>query len=223
MKIQRVNHQFRWRLALVLAVSALLILAVPAQTAPADRSTNFVFDIDTFEPIDGSVSRMVRTDHSLSMTIRTSGLEPGHTYTIWWVVFNHPDECITAPGETVQCGEPDVIAEFMGESDAGVTLAPATGNVVGTSGHGNFGASLRVGDDRDVILGGPLSNPREAEVHLVVRDHGPMNPAWMPDQIHTFGGGCDQADPGYPPPLVGQGVAGDFACVEPQFTFHVVD
>lgn len=223
MKVQRVSPHFRWRPALLLAITAVMLLALPAQAASADLSTNILYDLQTLEPIPNSASKLVRTDNGLAMTIRTSGLEPGHAYTVWWVVFNNPEECITDPEGDVKCGEADILAELMGESGAAPTVAPAAGNVAGGSGKARFGAFLRVGDDRDVLVGGPLTNPRGAEIHLVVRDHGPLNPAWLPDQIQTFGGGCDQEHESYPPVFRGEGVPGDFVCVEPQFTFHVVD
>jgi hypothetical protein len=225
----RPRIRFRLRIALLLSVVAMLLLAAPVRATPLDRSSNVLYDFMTGEPINGSNSKLIRTDFGLAMTLRTLELEPGHAYTIWWVVFNRPEACSGGPTEgplvgMFECGETD-----LGNPDVELTLAVASGNVAGASGRGNFGSFLRVGDARDVIgqgaplFSGPLTNPRGAEVHLVVRDHGPLNLAWMPDQIRTFGGGCDQDDPSYPPFLVGEGVAGDFVCVEPQFTFHVAD
>jgi hypothetical protein len=217
---QALRRPSQRRVALLLAAAALLLFAIPVQAARADRSTTMLFDMMTGDPVAGSVSSIVRTDTGVSITVGTSGLMPGHTYTIWWVIFNDPSLCFDGPADgSFACGMGDLL--LMGGAAEG-TLAYASGNVVGRSGKGNFGASLQDGDTSGVIDGGDgLTNPRGAEIHLVVRDHGPKNPEWMPDQIHTFGGGCDQNDPGYPPPLVGEGVAGDFACFDPQFTVHV--
>jgi hypothetical protein len=216
------RRRSRFRAAILLAAAALLLLAIPAYAARADRSTTMMYDMVTGDPVPGSVSTLVRTNNNVSFTIRTVGLEPRHTHTIWWVIFNDPSLCIDgAPDGSFQCGMGDLLV--MGGAAEG-TLAHATGNVVGGSGKGNFGASLRVGDTSGVIDGGDgLTNPRGAEIHLVVRSHGPKNPEWMPDQIHTFSGGCDQDHGTYPPPFVGEGVAGDFVCFDPQFTVHVAD
>lgn len=157
------------------------------------------------------------------MTIRTTDLVPGHTYTVWWVVFNNPGDCEAGTAE-VACGEGDLFSESVD-----LTLASAAGSVASGSGHASFASFLRVGDTSNLVgeetplMSGPLTNPRGAEVHLVVRDHGPLNPAWLPDQLQTFGGGCDQEHPTYPPFLRSEGVPGNYVCVEPQFTFHVAD
>lgn len=223
MAVPSVRFLLRPRIALLVALAAIVLLAIPAQAAPVDRSTNVLFDSETGAVIEGSRSTLVRTDHGLAMTIRTRDLQPGHTHTVWWVVFNNPQDCEDGAGE-VACGEGDLVSP-----DVDLTLAPAAGNVAGGAGHSAFGGFLRVDDTRNLVgegtplMTGPLTNPRAAEVHLVVRDHGPVNPEWMPDQIQTFGGGCDQEHPTYPPFLQGEGVPGDFVCVEPQFTFHVVD
>lgn len=36
-------------------------------------------------------------------------LIPGRAYTVWFVYFNNPSNCITAPGTTNPCGPPDLI------------------------------------------------------------------------------------------------------------------
>lgn len=223
MLASRFRSRSRLRISLLIAIAALVLLAFPAQAAPVDRSTNVLFDFETGDPIEGSRSTLLRTDVGLVMTLQTSNLDPGHAYTIWWVVFNNPDSCEDGIGEAA-CSEGDLVSP-----DVNLTLAPAAGTIVGGSGHGSFGGFLRVGDSSDLVgegtplMTGPLMNPRGAEVHLVVRGHGPVNPEWMPDQIQTFGGGCDQEHPTYPEFLQGNGVPGDFVCVEPQFTVHTAD
>jgi hypothetical protein len=214
-------NRSRSRIAVLMAIAVMLLLAIPVQAAPAIRSSNTLFDAATGDPVIGSASSLVRTDNGLSMNIRTSGLPAGHTYTVWWIIFNDPDSCEHGIEGVVQCGEGDLL--LFGGSAAGV-VGHATGNVVGGNGKSSFGAHLKVGDTDgfiDAFVGhNGLTNPRGAEVHLVLRDHGPKIPEFMPDQIHTFAGGCDQSE--LPPPLQ-LGVAGDFDCIDTQFTFHVID
>jgi hypothetical protein len=171
----------------------------------AERSESAVYRFEDMSAVPGAVSTLVRHDAGISMTLRTSELEPGHTYTIWWVIFNAPDACV---GEET-CVEADL---FNPDAQPGVHYA--AGNVVGGSGRGHFGGALRVGDTADAILGGPLTAPRAAEVHLIVRSHGPAVPGIIPEQIHTFGGGCD-GESGGPPGAEG------FACFDPQFSVHI--
>lgn len=59
----------------------------------------------------------------------------------------------------------------------------AVGHIVGASGKGNFSAHLSIGPN--------FSNPLTAEVHMVLRSHGPAVPGMIPEQIHTWDEGCD--------------------------------
>jgi hypothetical protein len=216
---QRIAHR-----ATLLAIVLSVLLAIPALGAPADRSTNVLYDMETAEPVEGSSSSLVRTNSGLSMTVRTTGLTPRHTYTVWWVVFNNPDACEHGmPQLGFACGEADLFDDNgHPNAETGAAVGYAAGNVVGNSGKSGFGSSLKLHDDSGFLFG-MLTNPRGAEIHFVVRDHGPKNPEWMPRQIHTFEGGCmpvfdedgNQID-GDPLLEPGEG----FPCFDPQFTFH---
>jgi hypothetical protein len=168
--------------------------------APAAKDTVDVIDFNTGVSIDSgvAVSNLVRTNHGVSMTLDTNGLEPG-AYTNWFVIFNHPENCGTFP-----CGESDV--DPTDANGVGSSVLFATGNVVGSSGIGGFAAHLSEGNTKGALFGPGLLDARAAEVHLVVRYHGPMIPTLMPAQINSVGGGC-----GF----------GLFACVDVQAAVHV--
>jgi hypothetical protein len=168
--------------------------------APAAKDTVDVIDFNTGVSIDSgvAVSDLVRTKHGVSMTIDTSGLEPG-AYTNWFVIFNHPENCGGVP-----CGEGDL--DPSNANGVGSSALFATGNVVDSSGLGGFGAHLSEGNTSGALFGPGLLDARAAEVHLVVRYHGPVIPALMPGQIHSVGGGC------------GPGL---FACKDVQAAVHV--
>ena len=53
-----------------------------------------------------------------------------------------------------------------------------------------------------------------AEIHIVIRDHGPDNQGLLDEQLHTFGGGCNNA-----PSALDSG--GTYTCVDEQFSIHV--
>jgi hypothetical protein len=197
--------------AVLLAVALTVLLAVPAQAAPPDRSSGPMYVFGDEAEIDSTNSTLNRRDNGVSMNIRTRDLDPGHTYTVWWVIFNNPDACVGA------CSGDD-----LENDEAGPAMGYAAGNVVGNSGRSGFGSSLKV-DDGTGFAFGMLTNPRGAEIHLVVRDHGPLNPEWMPDQIKTFGGGCDQDHGSYPEDMQGAGVAGDYVCSNAQVSIHMAD
>lgn len=171
----------RRSLALTLALLGTLaaaIGAVPAQAGasgphhhdpPAHRyDRGEVTGID-----DGArtgVSVLHRSRRGVRAVLRTSGLDPRHAYTVWAVVFNHPEHCDGACDST-DLTNPDV---------EGVSTW-LTGRVAGR-GPTVFAGRLRVGDE--------LTNPTGAEIHLIVRTHGPVIRGLRREQITTLNGGC---------------------------------
>jgi hypothetical protein len=54
-----------------------------------------------------------------------------------------------------------------------------------------------------------------AEIHLVINDHGPMIPEFMPGMIHTYRGGCADSSPFpaiFPATALADGVVGPNTC-----------
>lgn len=173
-------------------VIALLATTSVATAEPASISTEPVIDFATGGAV--GVSQLVRNDNGITMNYRASGLEPGTVATIWWVIFNNPDECATTP-----CGEAD-----LANPDVDASVFFAAGHVIGGSGRANYGAGLpqdrlTVDPDPDanqLIVGdGILKDARGAEVHLVLRTHGPKIPHLVHQMVQTFDAGCTTAPP----------------------------
>ncbi|MPY80681.1 MAG: hypothetical protein GEV04_20000 [Actinophytocola sp.] len=200
---------------------ALVALAMGMTTAPVaaaatERSTSPVLTVPPPAPSVVGSSTLVRTDNGISATLRTTGLEPGHAVTMWWVVFNDPDGCEAGFPGISRCGPEDAHA-----GRGGVSPNHATGHVIDADGTGEFGSHLRVGDTSRALAGPGLVNPHGAEVILVLKSHGPKIKGLVADQLHTFGGGCDDqsdAPPGTPPELLGE--PGQNDCAEVQFSVH---
>jgi hypothetical protein len=175
---------------LILAGLAAALGALPALAAPADRSTTVVHRFSDGSTVTGAWSSLVRTDHGASFTVNTSGLTAGDAVTVWWVVFNKPENC--THGELgYRCGAGD-LPPFGGDNSADTSVFWATGHVIGGSGQGQFGGYTTTGDPRGQVLFGPgLTNPRGADIHFVVRTHGAAIPSMLPHQIMSFEGACD--------------------------------
>ena len=131
-------------------------------------------------------AKLVRNNNGITMQFEANDLVPGYTYTIWWVIWNKPEECAGSP-----CSD----ADFALPVD--VEVMYAAGHVVGGSGKGKFSGHLKVGDDSESIndlfglpLVGGLQNARTSEVHLVLRSHGPKLPGLVNEQISSYLGGC---------------------------------
>lgn len=174
----------------VLAVALILgglaaLAAFNASAAPAQRSTANVQLFSDNSVVSGASSTITRTQSGVSMKLNTSGLEAGAAYTVWMVVFNAPANCSDGV-----CGEDDVLPP-PGNVAAEVSVARVAGRVITPSGAANFGGRLNVGDMSEVLFGPGLTNPLDAEVHLIVRGHGDPIPSFIDDQIHTVGGGCE--------------------------------
>ena len=132
-----------------------------------------------------------RNKNGVTANFKTSGLDPG-AYTLWFVVFNNPGDCEGEEG----CNEPDLFIEAV----KGEVLF-ATGHVVGNNGKGNFSARLNEGDNSgsvNSLFGIPdndgLRDSQAAEIHLVLRTHGPALPGMVNEQIGSYTGGCVEND-----------------------------
>ncbi len=147
------------------------LLSVASKSA-ADKSTVLIKDHNLNE-IMGSSSTLHRNKNGITVNFKTNGLIPGNAYTIWFVVF--------------------------GDEPGPPSSTHAAGHIIGGSGKGNFSGHLRVGDifDHPNIMT-VFNNPLTAEVHVVVRTHGPAQMGMIPDQLQTIDGGCTSGFPSGP-------------------------
>jgi hypothetical protein len=225
--------------AAVVAVAAAAIFASGsdgrAQEDANTTTSGVVWFQDRNNPpgaeVPGASTTLERTAEGINMTFDTSGLEPRHAYTVWWVIFNHPDAC-GAGG----CGVPDLEAALMsGENPAGISVMHAVGHLLGPSGTLHLGAHLPVRDTlgrcvtappfEDLCV--PLLDAFAAEVHLVLHDHGPRIPGLLDEQIGSFEGGCGSyvvpgaGDDGADLVVVEYSPHSDYACFSPQASAHL--
>ncbi len=168
------------------------------------KSVNRKSSADIISPISGvdvtGTSTLHRNKKGITVNFKAKGLTPG-AYTLWWVIWNYPELCAT-PNE---CGA-DADFEYDNAKLVGVDVLFAAGHVVGKNGVGNFSAHLNLNDASESIndiqglpvdIGG-LHNAQDAEVHLVLRTHGPKVPGVVNEQISSYEGGCDDPFLYYP-------------------------
>ena len=173
-----------------MAAMAMGLLAVPVQAAPATRDTvNMEFFATGALVAPGvATSTLVRNDNGVGMTIHTVGLPADTADTVWWVIFNNPGACSHGTFG-LRCGLGD-----LGVSAVKASVQFATGHLIGSDGVGDYGAYLREGDASDCASAAlpcnGLFDARTADVHIVVRTHGAPIAGSIPDQIHSFNGGC---------------------------------
>jgi hypothetical protein len=185
-------------------------------TSVVQRSN--LYDFITEDPLIGA-GILTRTAKEIWLSFSATDLDPSAAYSVWWVVFNKPNAC------TGGCGEDDLFDPAVKAS-----VFHAGGFVTSGEGSANINAHLRTGripNGSDVVIGegsvigGPDScgagvdcdtgikpglkkhRGKKAEVHVVVRTHGPAVAGWVEHQIGTFDGACgvcaDQSFLVFPP------------------------
>lgn len=197
---------------LTTTVAVLLViggLAWAAGGGPPEQETADVLTMAELEPVEGATARLVRGEATLATRTDTRDLDHRDVVTLWWVIFNHPEHCEHGEGD-VACGEGDLFDGADGPTGVEPTCVYADGSVVGGDGHARFIDRVAVGEVRDSCIeffvaavaeidgaDHGLTNPDGAEVHLVVRSHGPRLPGDVAEQRTTFDGGCEEfLDPG---------------------------
>lgn len=180
-------------LAVVLSAFALSG-AIPARAEPAERSIAGVQLFLNTTLVPGGWSSLVRTDRGINMTLHTTDLPPNSADTVWWVIFNAPQNC-AHPMAGNRCGLGDIFSNPAAEP----SVLYAAGHVLDAEGVGNFGGHLKLGDTSGCVpaaipphfpCNAGLTNPRGSDVMLVVRSHGDPIPGMVDAQISTFAGGC---------------------------------
>jgi hypothetical protein len=137
--------------------------------------------------IPSAGSTLFRTKDGVYFDFHSSSIGAGTAVSAWMAVFNNPEYCATSPCTPADFDNP--------KTDA--TLLNTGGVVVGPDRKLVFGAFRAVGDITGARpnfgTGNGLLQPLTAEIHLVLRSHGPaflMDPAALEEQLTTFFGGC---------------------------------
>ena len=175
------------KLSLSLLVSAFVVIStlssLTAQAGPASISTAPVVNLPDFTPVAGASSKIVRNDDGVTVSVSTT-VDPG-TYTMWMLLWNDPDSCTGGGG--LNCN-PTM-------DDPPDCVLFTAGHVVGNKGTLNYTGHRDVFDTSGFIGGvacaDGLTNPQGADIHLIIRSHGPKLPGQVTLQISTVGGGCD--------------------------------
>jgi hypothetical protein len=192
-----------------LVMGMLALLLAPPSLA---QQTQTIEPIITVSPvrwfadqveIEGAEAILTRMEHGISMTLSTTGLNPGDAYTAWWMIFNLPENC-SAP----DCGMNDVfvmdennhfILDGNGNKQlnrptieaAQISSLWAASNIVYADGTVNFEGRLPIGDTTgDVWFGHGLVDPMHAVIHIITRTHGPTIEGLLDEQLFTMMGGC---------------------------------
>lgn len=190
---ERTMIEMRRHFTMLLAVVAVLFAVVaPAVADEAELQTAGVnwhaqqAGMGKTGSVAGASAQIVRNDNGIAYKLSTTGLEGGNAYTLWLVVINNPSTCLATP-----CSAGEIINNPATDSQ----VRFAAGHVAGASGNGAFSGHVSEGPLSGWLPERSLEDAREAEIHLVVNDHGPATAEYMPGMIHTYRGGCSDASP----------------------------
>ena len=199
----------------LLVVGGVAVLVTPVTAGNKDVTTADVFEFDPFpvhgEQVEGAQARLKTDEEGANLQLKTSGLEPGTAVTVWWVLFNQPENCEGYPDTS--CGLAD-----LENPDVAAEITYATGTVIGRNGKANFKAELAVGHTDQEWFGNGFTNPTGAEIHAIVHTHGQVIAGLEDNMISTFRGGCGDDEmiaPGHP--AYDDGIPGPNKCEDLQF------
>lgn len=142
---------------------------------------------DTSVVVPASGTMLVRTRDNVFATLHTSGLTPGTVVTFWWAFFNSPGNCAALHCTPADLANPAVLG----------SVVSGGGRIIGADGTASFSVYRQAFDTTGVFTGlgtaQGLLEPQRAQIHLVLRTHGPANladPTILGQQLSLFNGGC---------------------------------
>ena len=137
------------------------------------------------------VSCLVRYRKGVLTVVKSNDLEPGEAVTLWWVLFNNPENC------TDGCGSDDFRTQSV-RAD----VMYADGEIIDNSGKRLFVSHRKIGDlsgsMASIFFEGKargIEDSFDTEVHAVLRTHGQVIPGLEDARTGTFNGDCQ----GFPP------------------------
>ena len=197
----------QWTLfGLLLILVSLLGISPQAEAQEGPEQTFQIMPLNptmgSIDPATGAV-RLNRTRNEIWGSVHVTDLNPNSAFTIWAVIFNRPEECLTNPAGPVRCGATDLAAVpnpvrasafNVGAFVTGFGNGTANVSVHIRSGAPPDGAFVLFGEgglnDNGVRPGLHAGNGFGAEVHLVIRTHGAILPGAITAQLSILNGGC---------------------------------
>ena len=170
--------------------------------ASAETQIAPVLSFSDLSTVANAEAYLDRIDHGLAARVSTNGLSPNHAFTLWWTIYNSPGNCTDSA-----CGTDDVLltnadgsviespdglppVNFSQWEAVGISVLRADGLISDMNGNAQFIAHLPIGDLSEAMGGPGIVDPYKAEIHLVVRDHGPADGAIINEMVNTMNGGC---------------------------------
>jgi hypothetical protein len=155
--------------------------------------------------VEGASATLFTTAEGATAWLHTSRLEPGNVYTLWFVVINNPEACAESP-----CAPTDVLGNSA-EVQSDVIYADS---IIAEGEEGRFAVHMPVGPLADGWIGNGFNSPLDAQIHLIINDHGPLIPELAASMTNSYRGGCtdESLPPAFPETAKTDGEPGPNAC-----------
>ena len=195
----------------------------PNSAAEALVSASTPIDTASGAMLTRSSSTLTRTERSVTATVDLADQVPNQATTLWWVVYNQPENCAEAFCALSDLFNPETEGSFFG---AGGSRVSDRFGQVRLEASVYAGAGLPVGPEGseplddfgfgpDGHFGPGITNPMGAQIQLITRTHGDADELAEQSELENaltslFGGGCPfdlASDP-------------ETECTEPVFVVH---
>ena len=184
-----IRFGFSLRVTVLLAFAILMTVSMPADAGEPVSQTTTMHTFPDGVPIPDTSATLTSFRHRARVEIKTVD-EPLSTYTIWVIVFNNPENCVTNPDGEVKCG----LADLGPDSPAGNSIFWDGGGISDANGNLMLVSNIREGEIPDgegqYFWGDGLLDSMNSEIHVILRTHGPRARGLVYAQTHSFNGGC---------------------------------
>ena len=161
--------------------------------------------------VDGAISHLSASRAGVFASVETNSLKPGNAYTLWFVTIANPAACAASP-----CSGKDVLMN----TDAVLADVTYAGGIVADSdGFGEFATYQDVGELEGGWFGHGFAGADTSEIHLVVKNHGPVIDGRAAEMIGTFRDACtdESISKAFPAVAFADGESGPNKCAMVQF------
>ncbi|MBT8426160.1 MAG: hypothetical protein HKN98_16830 [Silicimonas sp.] len=200
-----------------LALAALMPSAVLAEGNMMETGLVWTPPSGKSGDIANSHAALLTSEDGAAMRLKTSGFEPGHVITVWFVAVQRPENCLERP-----CPPTDA----MGRSDEVNSVAALGGSAVANeNGEISVAGFMPSGAVESNFFDTELTDPTTAEFHLALHSHGPLIPEMAADMLSSYRGGCtdESIPPYYPASAASFGMPGPNDCSTTQVAIFMQD
>ncbi|MEM6387901.1 MAG: hypothetical protein AAF718_16875 [Pseudomonadota bacterium] len=162
--------------------------------------------------VEAATAQLVAVDGGAFVSFDTTGLKPGHVHTLWFVAISNPAACASVP-----CTGKDVLLNTEAvQGDAGF----ARGVIADEDGSASYAHYQPQCPLTNGWFGTGLNEVASSEIHLVVKDHGPIIEGRVPEMLSTFRDACrtDSIPTAFPEIAFADGEEGPNTCALVQHT-----